>query len=43
LNQTKNKNIIEIKEINRGKTLPNLNKTTLEVVIAKEIIAAEKG
>jgi hypothetical protein len=43
LNQTNIRNIIEIREINKGKTLPNLNRTTQEVVRAKEIIAADKG
>jgi hypothetical protein len=30
-------------KINKGITLPNLKNTTLEVVRAKEIIAADKG
>ena len=33
----------EKREINKGKILPNLNITTLEVVKAKAMIAAEKG
>jgi hypothetical protein len=43
LNQINIRKRKESKEISKGKTLPNLNITTLEVVRAKAIVAAEKG